>query len=88
MKQIIAKDWGDCLRQMSQKDRDALARVLGANHSTPHPLQTVEQYLSTHEVKTERRTSKRGVELIKVHYSSGKVKEYEFARINKTCAFE
>lgn len=79
----------DAIRQMSKKDREAFSRVMGANiASNPSRVQTVAEYIASHDVKTERRTSKRGVELIKVHYPTGVVKEYEVANISRTNAFE
>lgn len=50
---------------------------------------TVAEYIEANpEVKTERRISKKGVELVKVYYPTGAVKEYPVEHINTTTAFE
>lgn len=87
------KTLADCIKQMRPKDRAALRRATGANlapyePNEPHPWQTVAEYIKTHDVKTERRTSKRGIELIKVWYPTGAVKEYQADNIDRTIAFE
>lgn len=86
----MIKTLADCIKQMSPKDRAALRRATGANlaPSEPNTWQTVAEYIKTHDVKTERRTSKRGIELIKVWYPTGAVKEYQADNIDRTIAFE
>ena len=52
-------------------------------------MQTVAEYIESHpEVKTERRISKKGVELVKVYYHTGAVKEYPVDHIHTTTAFD
>lgn len=50
--------------------------------------ETVAEYIKRTGVKTERRISKRGTELIKVFYLSGTVKEYPVQHIDNTNAME
>lgn len=60
----------------------------GPIHDEADKMQSVAEYIATHDVKTERRVSKRGIDLIKVYYPSGKVAEYEVANLERTTAFE
>lgn len=72
---------------MNNKDIAILKRMMSTK-AVERDFETVAEYIENHGVKTERRTSKKGIELIKVFYPTGKVAEYEASRINSTVAFE
>ena len=84
----MKKTLADYYKGLSARDKAAFRRVTGADiKPTESRFQTVAEYISTHEVKTERRISKKGTELIKVFYENGTVKEYPIEHINRTTAF-
>lgn len=78
----------DYYKSMTKKDRAAWDRIFRNHEKTPSNIQTVAEYIITHNVKTEKRTSKKGIELIKVYYPTGIIKEYEANNIDRTSAFE
>jgi hypothetical protein len=78
----------DYYKSMSKKDRAVWGRIFRERKETTPNVQTVAEYIATHDVKTEKRISKKGVELIKVYYPTGAVKEYETRNIDRTNAFE
>lgn len=75
---------------MSLKDWKTLGKILNPTLSEcDNKIPTVAEYIEAHpDVKTERRISKKGTELIKVYYPTGKVTEYPVQHINNTAAFE
>lgn len=75
------------LMGMNTKDINTLKNLLNTE-VTGENLETVAEYIKNHDVKTETRTSKKGVELIKVFYPTGKVAEYDVSKIESTTAFE
>lgn len=64
---------------MTKREWKALANLL--NTPASEVPETVAEYIERTGVRTERRTSKKGVDLIKVFYPTGIVKEYEVSRI-------
>lgn len=79
------------LKGMTHKDTQILVNMLSMQFEkkTKSSVQTVKEYIESHpEVKTERRISKKGTELIKVYYPTGVTKEYPVEHIERTCAFE
>lgn len=81
------KTLADYYMSLNKRDKEAFERVLGS-HDTQCNVQTVAEYIATHDIKTERRISKKGVELIRVYYPTGITKEYEVVRINDISAYE
>lgn len=75
------------LAGMSHKDTLTLARMMNPEPSEPSRFETVSEYIERTGCKTERRTSRKGVELIKVFYHTGDVKEYPLEHIARTCTF-
>ena len=75
------------IMNMSNEEIAILKRMMNTK-AVERNFETVAEYIENHDVKTERRTSKKGVELIKVFYPTGKVAEYEASRIDSTVAFE
>lgn len=79
----------DYYKGLSKRDKEAFKRVWGADtKKTNRQFQTVAEYISTHNVKTEYRTSKKGEQLVKVFYENGTIKEYPVKHIDSTTAFE
>lgn len=73
---------------MTRREWNLLTKLMHQCDGTvSRDFETVEQYIQRTNCKTERRTSKRGVELIKVFFENGAVKEYELANIDRTTAF-
>lgn len=70
---------------MTMKNWNTLGKML--NTETPEHVETLAEHIAAHNLKTEERTSKRGVELVKVFFENGIVREYEKARINTTTFF-
>lgn len=68
-----------------------LQRLAKKNNRTRYSVEipealTVRQYIEKHQPRTEKRTSKKGIELIKVFYSNGTIKEYPIDHIDRTIA--
>lgn len=78
----------DYYKSMTKKDRVAWNRIFRNHEETISNVQTVTEYIATHNIKTEKRTSKKGIDLIKVYYPTNVVKEYELCNIDHTRAFE
>lgn len=78
----------DYYKNMTKKDRAAWDRLFKNHEETTSNIQTVAEYIATHNIKTEKRISKKGIELIKVYYPTNVVKEYELCNIDSTRAFE
>lgn len=87
MKRTLA----DYYMSLNARDKEAFRKVFrscgGTTTETESKVQTVAEYIATHDVKTERRTSGKGTELIKVYYENGTVKEYPIEHIERTHAF-
>ena len=74
---------------MNVKDWRKLGAILNPTTTTHESTPTVAEYIAAHpEVKIERRVSRKGAELIKVFYPTGKVAEYPAQHIDTTTAFE
>jgi hypothetical protein len=75
---------------MSIRDWKILGKLMNMNQpEVEKNYQTVAEYISNHpESVTNRRTSKKGVELIEITYPTGKVTEYPVKHIDTTIAFE
>lgn len=71
---------------MTKRDLNKLSKLFGYGKS--EKPETVAEYIERTGVKTERRISKRGTELIKVFYQNGAVKEYPVQHIDSTNAME
>lgn len=73
---------------MTRREWNLLADLMHRGEGTvTREFETVEQYINRTNCQTERRTSKRGVELIRVFFENGAVKEYELANIDRATAF-
>lgn len=59
---------------------------LDKSSGVPFEFMTVAEYIKQDGIKTERRISKNGAEIIKVFYPSGVVKEYPASQIETTAA--
>lgn len=70
---------------MSIRDWKTLGKLLTTSHVSR--VETLAEHIEKHNLKTEERTSKRGVRLIKVYFENGVVREYEKAHIDTTKAF-
>lgn len=67
-------------------ERDLLK--LGKMFNHPHrPTETLAEHIATNNLKTEERTTARGIVLIKVYFRNGIVREYEKSHINTTKSF-
>lgn len=75
---------------MTIKDWKMLGKIM--NPSTASygvEFETVEKYIKNHPYSvTNRRISKKGVELVEVTYPTGKVTEYPVMHLSNTTAFE
>lgn len=76
------------LMGMNTKDINTLKGILNTEVRGGKDCETVAEYIKNHDVKTERRTSKKGIELVKVFYPTGKIAEYEVSKLDRTIAFE
>lgn len=71
---------------MKEKDIKILAKML--NTPSVGHVETLKEYLENNpEVEREYHTSKRGIELVTIHFPNGKVRTYEVNHINTTTAF-
>lgn len=75
---------------MKLKDWNILGKILNPPTTNCNVrFETVEEYIANHpESVTDRRLSKKGIELIQVTYPTGKVKEYPLMHLSTTTAFE
>ena len=73
---------------MNKKDTEKLYTLLNPEPIKFSGLVSVEEYIETHDVKTEERISKKGTKLIKVFYENGTIKEYPKNMIGRITAFD
>lgn len=73
------------VKALTPKNRKALKKIM--NPGKVEKPETLAEYIQRTGCKTEERTSKKGVELIKVYFENGKIAEYEKKHINTTTAF-
>lgn len=73
------------VKALTPKNREALKKIM--NPGEVKKPETLAEYIKRTGCKTEERTSKKGVELIKVYFENGKIAEYEKKHINTTTAF-
>lgn len=70
---------------LSKRDQDAWRRLLAVKDIKP--TESLADYIARTSVKTETRTSKRGVSLTKVFFEDGSIKEYQTEHLSTTYAF-
>jgi hypothetical protein len=73
------------VKALTPTNKAAFKRIM--NPGKAEKPETLAEYIKRTGCKTEERTSKKGVELIKVYFENGKVAEYEKKHINTTIAF-
>lgn len=75
---------------MSIKDWKTFGKIMNpATTNYVSKFETVEEYIKSHpDAVTNRRVSKKGVELVEVTYHTGKVAEYPVKHLSNTTAFE
>jgi len=87
---MITKDYKGRLTfaGMTHKDSMILARMMNPKpREYADRFETVKEYIERTGCKTDLRMSKKGVELIKVYYHTGDVKEYPLDQIGRTCTY-
>ena len=70
---------------MSIRDWKILEKMM-ENHDVPH-TETLAEHIEANRLRTEERTSKRGIQLVKVYFENGIVREYEKAHLGTTTFF-
>lgn len=75
---------GVIFKNIPAKDRKKLDKIF--NVDTTKTYETVEEFITNHNVKTEERISKKGTLMIKVYYPNGNVREYQKSMINQRLA--
>jgi hypothetical protein len=73
------------VKALTPKNREALKKIM--NPGKVEKPETLAEYIQRTGCKTEERTSKKGVELIKVYFENGKIAEYEKKHINTITAY-
>ena len=73
------------VKALTPKNRKALKNIM--NPGKAEKPETLAEYIDRTGCKTEERTSKKGVELIKVYFENGKIAEYEKKHISTITAF-
>ena len=75
---------------MSIKDWKTFGKIMNpATTNYVTKFETVEEYIKSHpNAVTNRRVSKKGVELVEVTYRTGKIAEYPVKHLSNTTAFE
>lgn len=75
---------------MSIKDWKTFGKIMNPEKTNyVSKFETVEEYIKSHpNAVTNRRVSKKGVELVEVTYHTGKVTEYPVRHLSTTTAFE
>ena len=70
---------------LSKKDKNAWNHIFINN--PVEKVETLKDYIARTGCRTETRKSKKGIEVIKVYFEDGKIKEYEKSRIDTITSF-
>ena len=75
---------------MTTKQWDTLRKIMNPETTDyGKRFETVAEYIEKHpESVTNRRVSKKGVEIVEITYPTGKVAEYPVNHVHNTTAFE